>query len=991
MTSLLDAPVDVVDHEEPDLDHLDRLSDDPDGSPEQQQDAVAPAALGLAVVSGALSSAAAAWMIGGVFRGLEGRLVGLLGVLIGAGLVAAATRLRSAVLQYLVLPVALLVGAVLMSSASGAGTSSLPALVKDAATSSQVLQPPIDFAPGWRLIIVVVLALLSSSACALALSSGRPRVAVAVPAPLTLLAALVQPTGTAVTTSAVSVGLVMMALATSYAADGVGESFDVRFEVRRLLRSLLVGVLLVAGLIAASKVSFLFPEQDSNRIVPPRRPPVSPPQPDVPLYTVRGDLPGPLRVGVIDVYDLTEQAWFLPPVDNQRLVRLELPADLPSAPTAAGPSRTVSVTVQQAEGRLLPVVAGAQRIEGDETVDLDPRTEGLALAQRPVFTGLRYDVVTGPAPTGTQLSAVDLVVPDALREQLQAPPVPPAVEALLRDAPEAPYARLQTLRTKLYSTFTAAGAGQPTDVSPDRVVELLAGGTGNPYELTASEALLARWAGVPARIAVGYSGGRELDDGSVELRPSQAVTYLEAWFGELGWVAVVGTPPRAQQSLTNNSRNQDSSIQASPDLGINVFLPVVRPNRLALYEYARYYLVRTLPFVALAGLLLLIYPVVLKRLRRRRRAAWAAAHGPVGAVVIAYCALRDGIVDLALPGRDRTPLELVEVVAEDEEHAELAWLVTRGLWGDLRGRLTEDDAATAQRLADSVASRMVKAQPETARLLAAVSRASLRAPWTAEVPNVWWQPRLRGRVPSPAAGVRALRRRVRRGIQPGFATSLVVVVALLTLSGCSSDGSVAEPTVAFPTRLAPTSVAGLQTRVEDKAAEEYAKGAKDRDVIVSEGKVVSFSRGGLVQAALQVAQLKPGYLSSDAEVVDAIARSVGDVDELRAQGDHELFTLTEGTQRIYLWFPTVKSMALLVVRTQVTTGAAEALARQLIDYGDGGEIDDAALQAAFTDTADSGSSAIPGPTVGPTVSPSPAGSPGPTDTSSTAPTPEPSR
>jgi hypothetical protein len=971
MTSLLDRPVDTGPAEDPDLDGLDRLDAELESGGEAP-DAVAPAALGLAVVSGALSASAAAWMIGGVFRGPEGRLVGLLGVLIGAGLVFLATRFRSAVLQYLVLPTALLVGAVLMSSSSGAGTSSLPALVKDAATSSQVLQPPIDFAPGWRLITVVVLALLASSACALALSLGRPRVAVAVPAPLTLLAALVQPPGTAVTTSAVSVGLVMMALATSYAADGVGESFDTRFELRRLLRSLLVGVLLVAGLIAASKVDFLFPEQDSRRVVPPRRPPVSPPQPDVPLYTVKGELPGPLRVGVVDVYDTTEGAFLLPPVDNQRLVRAELPTDLPDAPTATGPTRTVEVTVQQARGRLLPTVAGTQRVEGDATVDYDPRTQGLSLAQRPVFTGLRYQLVTGPAPTGTQLSAVDLEVPDSLREQLAAPPLPPSVEALLRDAPEAPYARLQTLRTKLYSQFTAAGAGQPTDVDADRVVELLAGGTGNPYELTASEAMLARWAGIPSRIAVGYSGGKELDDGSVELRPAQAVTYLEAWFGELGWVAVVGTPPKAQQSLTNNARNQDSSIQASPDLGINVFLPVVKPNRLALYEYARYYLVRTLPVVAALGLLLLVYPVALKRLRRRRRAAWAAQHGPAGAVAVAYCGLRDAMVDLALPGRDRTPLELVELVAEDEEHAELAWLVTRGLWGDLRGRLTDDDAATAQRLAASVAARLAKAQPETARLLAAVSRASLRAPYSREVPNAWWQLRLRGRVPTPAAVLRSLRRRARRGAQPGFATSLVLLLAVLTLGGCSSDEPKAEPSVPFPTRLAPTAVAGLQAREEPKAAEEYVKGAQDRDVIVSEGKVVSFSRNGLVQAALQVAQLKKGYVSSDDEVVSAIARSVGDVKELEPEGDHVLYTLTQGTQRVYLWFPTVKSMALLVVRTAVTEGAAEALARQLIGYGDGREVDEAALQAAFAATASPEPTTSTSPsTPSPTPEPSP--------------------
>jgi len=969
MTSLLDAPGDVQSHEAPDLDRLEAVDAElsEPGQGDDQPDRVAPAALGLAVVSGALSAAGAAWMIGGVFRGPEARLVGLLGVLLGSGLVFAATRWRSSFLQYLVLPASLLVGAVLMSSSSGAGTSSLPALVKDAATSSQVLQPPIDFAPGWRLILVVVMALLSSAACALALSVSRPRVAVGVPVPLTLVAALVQPAGSAVTTSAVSVGFVLMALATSFAADGVGDTFDAGFEIRRLLRSLVVGVLLVGGLIAASKLSFLFPEQDTHRVVPPRRPPISPPQPDVPLYTVKGALAGPLQVGVIDVYDLKEQAWLLPPVDNQRLKRLELPAGLPDAVPARGTPQRLTVTVQQARGRTLPTVAGTTRVEGDATVDYDPRTQGLSLAQRPVFTGLHYDLVAAPVPSGKELSAVVLEVPDRLRDQVQAPPVPPAVEALLRKAPQASYARLQSLRAELYKSFTAAGQGKPTDVSADRVVELLAGGTGNPYELTASEALMARWAGVPARIGVGYYNGKVLDDGRLELRPVHAVTYLEAWFGDFGWVPIVGTPPRAQQSLSNSSRNNDASIQASPELGINVYLPVRQDVRLPLYAYARYYLLRALPLVAAAGLLLLVYPVVLKRVRRRRRAAWAAGRGPAGEVAVAYCGLRDSMIDLALPGRGTTPLELVELVQPDEEHEELAWLVTRGLWGDLRQDLTEDDAASARRLAASVADRLVKAQPETARLLAAVSRASLRSPYSVEVPNAWWQVRLRGRLRLPRP------RSVVRRLQPGVATALVAALSLLTLGGCSSGRPERpEPTVAFPTRLAPTAIAGLQAHEEAKAAEAYLQGAKDRNVILSDGKVVSFSRHGLVQAALQVAQLKKGYVSSDDEVVRAIAKSVGDVEQLDPERDHDLYALVDGAQRIYLWFPTVKSMALLVVRTQISEGAAEALARELIVYGEGGEVDERALTAAFavtatpapTPTATSGSST-------PTSEPSP--------------------
>jgi hypothetical protein len=196
---------------------------------------------------------------------------------------------------------------------------------------------------------------------------------------------------------------------------------------------------------------------------------------------------------------------------------------------------------------------------------------------------------------------------------------------------------------------------------------------------------------------------------------------------------------------------------------------------------------------------------------------------------------------------------------------------------------------------------------------------------------------------------------------------MVVLLAVLTLGGCSSDdANRAEPQVPLPTRLAPTQVAGLVVREESKAAEAYLQGAKDRDVIVSDGTVVSFNRQGLVQAALQVAQLKQGYVSDDPDVVSAITRSVGNVTKLKPQGDLALYSLVDGSQRIYLWFPTVKSMALLVVRTAIPQGAAEALARGLVDYGQGGELNQRALEAAFAATE---------PAPSPTPSPAPEATP----------------
>ncbi|MDP9101734.1 MAG: transglutaminase-like domain-containing protein [Actinomycetota bacterium] len=978
MTSLLDRPVDTVVHETPDLDLL-RSADAVvagSGTPREDTD-VSGAVLGMCSLSAALSGTAAAWMLGGIFRGQQARVVAGLGVLLGVGLVYLGLRLRSTLLQYAVIPAALLLGAALVAPAAGAGTSSLPLLVKDAATSSQILQPPIDFAPGWRLILLVIAAVFAASASSFAVALRRPRLAVAVPLPLTIGGALLQPPTSAITTSAVSVGFVMLALATSYAADGSGEDFNAGFELRRIGRSVGTGALLVAALLAASQLSFLFPNPAPDRTVPPQRPPAGKPQPDVPLYSVTSDHEVPLRLGVIDVYDLKAQAWFLPPIDTRRLQRHTLPATLaeadPKDPRTA--TFTTTITVQQATGHLLPDVPGALRAQGHATIDYDPRTQTMQLAARPVFTGLRYTLTAHEPPTGSQLSAVTGAVPSAVHEFVSAPPPPAPVLALLDKAPQGPYARLQFLRSALYKGFTAAGPGKPVDVSPERVAQLLSGGTGSPYELTASEALLARWAGIPARMGYGYYQGTVKPDGSREFRPTNASTFLETYFAPYGWVPILGTPPQAQASLSNNQKNTDPNIRASNELGIVVYLPTDTSRAVPPYVYVRYYLLRALPIVAGCLLVVITYPAVLKGLRRRRRRRWARDHGNPGRIAIAYCEVRDLMIDLGLPGRHGTPLEVAALVEHDEEHEELAGLVTRTLWGELRDNVSGQHAADAERLAASVRRRIAKAQPETSRLLAVVARASLRLPYSAEVPNAWWTPRLRARLEGLRTGVLTTARWLARR-RPLTATPALLVAMSLFLSGCAGPSQRAIAGQApFPTRLAPSALAGLTVKDEQKGLEAYVAGAKDPTVIDSSGRVLSMSRDGLVQAALEVAQLKPGYSSEKPDVVKAIADSIGKVHALAPQARHQLFVADDGSQRIYLWFPTRTALALLVVRAQIPVGAAELLARQLIGYGDGDAVDNGALSAALSQGAQTGTAPVGSPASTPGPEPTPTRTP----------------
>ena len=69
---------------------------------------------------------------------------------------------------------------------------------------------------------------------------------------------------------------------------------------------------------------------------------------------------------------------------------------------------------------------------------------------------------------------------------------------------------------------------------------------------------------------------------------------------------------------------------------------------------------------------------------------------------------------------------------QDEDHAELAWLTTRALWGDLQDLLDESVATDAEELSATLRRRMSQAHPITVRAVAALSRLSVRHPYAVE-------------------------------------------------------------------------------------------------------------------------------------------------------------------------------------------------------------------------------------------------------------------
>jgi hypothetical protein len=90
---------------------------------------------------------------------------------------------------------------------------------------------------------------------------------------------------------------------------------------------------------------------------------------------------------------------------------------------------------------------------------------------------------------------------------------------------------------------------------------------------------------------------------------------------------------------------------------------------------------------------------------------------------------------------------------EDDEHKELAWLATRAIWGDLRGRVSLDMAVVAEELSRALRRRISQAHPGTVRFIALLSRLSLRDPFAPDLDQALAPPMKRKeprRVPVPA-------------------------------------------------------------------------------------------------------------------------------------------------------------------------------------------------------------------------------------------------
>jgi len=256
----------------------------------------------------------------------------------------------------------------------------------------------------------------------------------------------------------------------------------------------------------------------------------------------------------------------------------------------------------------------------------------------------------------------------------------------------------------------------------------------SPFEIVATEVLLARWAGFPARIGFGFNQFHT-DNGQRTVHPDNAAQWLEVDFGGKGWLPFLSKPPKADASL-DAKKDTDKDVVASNEIAVQLFVPVGLPRPVPLYELVRARILQALPFLLLLLIARGAAPAVWRLARRRKRERWSEALGPRARIAVAYAELRDLATDLNVGDPFATPIEYLDRVEPDDDHQELAWLVSRTMYGDLATVASAEDAAIAEELSASLQARLRAGQPTQVRLLAVVTQASMRAPYTEEVPNM---------------------------------------------------------------------------------------------------------------------------------------------------------------------------------------------------------------------------------------------------------------
>ena len=274
--------------------------------------------------------------------------------------------------------------------------------------------------------------------------------------------------------------------------------------------------------------------------------------------TTTVDDPSYLRAVALDRYD-SDVGWTMSNLAGEISI---VEDDALYPPPVAQTTRPVSADIEVLEhdDRFLPVpffpLSVRMQDDTDENWRFDPAS-GTIYGRDVRTAGESYSVdAREPRPSPDLLrGAAGLPLDDDIQARLtELPPLDPAVTDLVGELTAGvtgPYERVRAILDYLTDRdngFVYSLATEPGTTGDD-LVDFLDLKRGYCEQYAGTMAVLVRAAGVPARVALGYTPGTERDDGSRVVTSDDAHAWVEVWFDGLGWVPFDPTPLGVDRSL----------------------------------------------------------------------------------------------------------------------------------------------------------------------------------------------------------------------------------------------------------------------------------------------------------------------------------------------------------------------------------------------------------------------------------------------------------
>jgi transglutaminase-like putative cysteine protease len=324
----------------------------------------------------------------------------------------------------------------------------------------------------------------------------------------------------------------------------------------------------------------------------------------------------------------------------------------------------------------MPTVATSVQVDGDWRYDPDTAT---TFSASNTTSGLRYTVVSSPnLPTPNQLAHADPTATGQPAADLATPRVSQTVRQLTRQVTAGANSKfdaalsIQQYLTSSPFSYTTHPPSPPGNVDSLSFF-LTVSHAGFCQQYATAMAVMARLAGIPSRVAVGFTAGSRQPDGHWQVTTHDAHAWPELYFPEYGWLPFEPTPRGDGQTVTPayaraRPNHHGGSSSGTKPTGVD---PVHKPGTTnanhgksgatGAHQGAKATGSSSSTFggtiwIILGALvvLALIAPSSARQLTRRRR--MLQLHGGHPAPAVAWAELRDSTIDAGGPWDDaRSP------------------------------------------------------------------------------------------------------------------------------------------------------------------------------------------------------------------------------------------------------------------------------------------------------------------------------------------------